>query len=1198
MGLYKMLEKSSNNKILKNYESIIKMINQYYSDISKIYKEEIDLNYQIDSCIRNGRESFNEYLGGYLSSKVVDKDFLSLVNAIDSYSFNKQNMDKCYRLIDSLIENSNIVNKEQLLRKDWTKKIESLIDISNNSSKIEYNNVYLFLIGTMFIKEYKQIFNEIKPTIDKNVLEGKTYIESIRDAIDSKKILIDDKKILSTFYTIRNREIDYNNKLRELYKDKYINNFFISETNKLRRKVEEEILNGKDKELLLKEILPYAYALVKCACEYKKGLIAYDVQLMGAIALNDGKISEMYTGEGKTLTAIFAAYLNSLIGKEVDIFTPNDYLSRRDAKSNEGIYNLLGLDVGCVLVDNQTIEDKKKAYLCDVVYGSSTAFAFDYLKDTIVSPNEMVMKNINPGFVIVDEADQILINNALNPYRLTGGLSLTKQDLDDNKNAKYYINLALNIEKILSKSKYIAKSDYEYECITGDNKEYTLRMGDKYSLLVGQNDVYLTLKGEKELFYYLMYDKALDLVESASSYFKESEEYLFGEDYLFRGEKLVLTVEGFDKACRQINEFSNLNMSWLTDEDNQIIRKYLSNALIARYIVKKGKDYEVVINNKSGRKEVFVLQDGRIMPDSKFSDGLHQAIEVKEGLEIKVSTKERLLDSPLATISNRALLYRYDKISGMTGTACVSAFKQIYGLDTFSVPKNKEYQYEKGIIAISPFKRKDHPVVLCKNNKIKMEHIVIDTMNSYLKGQPVLLVGDNNEVVEKVYNSIIKLNPKIGVQLLISSKNLEEEAEIISKAGSKGAITVSSEMAGRGTDIKLGGEEAITKEKIIENIFLEEVNEVLRKNNIKEEQSLIDIVLESLRLQYKEDEAYRKIIDDKVQKEILNVTRELYELGGLKYIQINPFRTTRNDKQGKGRVSRCGEPGETIMYVTLDDLKNIGVNNDDLKLLSELIEDSDIINDYEANGKISEIIEFAQLSNENNDNIRISSTDTMDLAMSSIGTRILNERKNIILGNDITTHLENSIKTVIDNLLLENVPKKKKNVISKENYRLIRTSLDYDCLEDSVKSVFGVEIDKEQIFKTCTDVSDLKEFIYDKTNMKLDAIKKTTTNDKFNKKIREVFLEQINNVYKEFLDSAKIVELQKFNDSIGKNNNTNRIMYLESIYTECYNYNIKKTIKSIFRPNLKEKIEQPSKEEVVLSKKLPTIDELVTKSSK
>ena len=1191
MGLYKILEKTSNNRTLKNYEAIIERINEYYTKFSEVYKNSIYLDSQIDSCIMRGDDAFSEYLGDYLSSSFVEDEFLKLKKILNNYSKQQPNIDRCYKLIDSLIQTSSFEDKEEILKKDWTSKLEYLFDASNTDSK-NYNNTYLFIIGAYFIKQYKDVLTKISPLVEEKVQTGKSFIDSIKEVLDSKKIVIDDKKILSTFYSTRKRQSEYNAKLREVYKDKYIKNFFIAKTNELKSRVKIELESGKSKEEVLEEILPMAYGLVKAACEYTKGLVAYDVQLMGAIAINEGKVAEMYTGEGKTLTAIFAAYLNALTNQEVNIFTPNDYLSSRDAKDNKDIYNLLGLTVGCTLVDGQSIEEKKQAYRSDIVYGSSTAFAFDFLKDTNADYSSMVCRGEKPGFVIVDEADQILINNALNPYQLSGGVSLTKQDILDNNQAKYYISLALEIEKMLSKSKYIANNQYEYECITGDNKEYTDKLNNLYSLLIGLDDVYLTSKGEKKLFYYFMYDKAQELVEQASSYFKENDQYVLGTDYLIKDDKIVLTVDGFDRACKEIDEFAKLNMKWLTDEESLVIRKYLNNALIARYVMKKGKNYQVGIDPITSEQCIFVLQDGRIMPDSKFTEGLHQAIEVKEGLDIQISKGERLIDSVIATISNRALLARYDKISGMTGTASYDAFSEIYGLETFKVPRNKEYLYKKGAISKPPCKRQDHPVVLCKSDEIKMQCILKETMKGYLKAQPVLILSDDDEIVKFVFDRITKVDSRLNPNLLISDKTLEEEAQIIAQAGIKNAITVASEMAGRGTDIKLGGFSSTNKDEAVKEVLLEKVSQFFQKSGAPKDQDIFDKVLEILKLEYEQSESYRREIDSIAEKRIAALLEEFYKAGGLKYIQVNPFRTSRNDNQGKGRVGRGGEPGETIMYVTLDDLIKLGADKQEIQNLTNLLGDKEMIDDISANGMVSEVIDTLQQINEYNDNIRIASTDTMDLAMSSIGFRILKQRTDLIMSEDIIPKLDSSIQVVVEDVLSDSLSKKDQRKATQDSYRLSKLGIDFNTLNTSLMGIFGVEISREEVFSSCTDVSDLKQFISDKAISKLESF---SDKEKMDKKIKNTLISQINQVYKEFLYSAKSVELQRFNDVLAGNTSHDRIAELETIYKECNLDILRKTLKGLFKPNLKVKQDESFVYDSEIQVDLPTISDLINK---
>lgn len=1167
MGLYKKYEEHVINKTIKGYESIIRNINMHYSDMLKVIDGDLNFNSQIDSCIRRGEEAFDEYLGEYKNSSFVDQGFISLMSSINNYSKRQKDFDRCYSLIDEMIRNSNIENKEQLLKKDWTNKLESLYAMSNKSGHTNYDNTYLFIVGSAFIPEYMKLLMEIKPLVDAKKNEGFTLLDAIKYALDEKNIKINDSKILSTLYTKRNKHLTDNNRLREEYKDRYIKNYFIKETNGLKQQYRQKLNNGVSKEEILKEILPYAYALVKAACKYSKGMEAYDVQLMGAIALNEGNVASMYTGEGKSLTAIFAAYLNALTGEEVDIFTPNDYLSKRDSESAREVLNLLGMNVGCVLVNEQSTLEKQNAYKCDIVYGSSTAFAFDYLKDTTANPENIVSRLEKPGFVIVDEADQILINNALNPYQLTTSNSnLTKQDRIDNKNAKRYIELALEIEKMLSKSRYVSKSQYEYECITGENKEYTPIMNEKFSLLIGTNDVYLTEKGEKELFYYLMYDAALDLVRKSCDYFKGNPLYELGVDYLYRKDELVLTVSGFDKACTDLEDFRELNKKWLTDPNLQSIRKYLSNALTARYITKQGMDYQVM-EDVDGSRKIVLLQDGRIMPDSKFTEGLHEAIEIKEGIEINLDKGNNLIDSSLASISNRALLYRYGKVSGMTGTPSKDVFKEIYNLNTIDIPRNQNYLYDKGKRLVAPFKRKDRPIVLCSTDSKKIELMVTESVNSYLKGQPVLLVGDNEEVVKKVHGTFVKITPKLGAKLLLSNKNLEEEAEIISKAGMKSSITVASEMAGRGTDIKLGGKD-IDIEKIKHNIFMQEAQDYINESGIKKSSDVLDRIIESIKLKYKESKIHRELVDRKVEEEIQNIKEQIYSSGGLRYIQMNPFRTSRNDNQGRGRVNRQGEPGETITYASIQDLANIGVSKQNLDALSNMLVSREYIDDKEAKGLISESILSAQEENEYNDNLTIASTDSMDLAMSSIGGRILEKRAEIIRSESESNYMNSSIDALVSQVIKENVPINKTGVASKDKYRISKLKLNSTDFASSVREVFGVEISEEAILDNCVDVYDLKCFVEDKVSTKLKEIVRTSPKGEFTRKTKKKFLDHINQVYSDFLYSSKAVELQRFNDSLAQNTSHNRFKTLEEIYNECYADSLKKTLKNIFRPNM------------------------------
>ena len=438
----------------------------------------------------------------------------------------------------------------------------------------------------------------------------------------------------------------------------------------------------------LDEILPEAFAVVREVGYRTIGLKQYREQLIGGVVLHQGRISEMKTGEGKTLVATAPAYLNALTGKGVHIVTVNDYLAKRDRDTMAPVYEALGLKVGVILHDLDQSQ-RQEAYNCDITYGTNSEFGFDYLRDNmVIYKEERVQRGLN--FVIVDEVDSILIDEARTPLIISG---------EGEKSTEFY-NIADSFAKTLQ------KEDYEVD-------------------------------------------------EKANS--------------------VILTDTGVKKA----ENFFHLDN--YADPENMEIQHYVVQSLKANYIMKRDKDYMV----KNG--EVLIVDEftGRMMEGRRYSDGLHQAIEAKENVKVERESKT------LATITYQNYFRMFNKLSGMTGTALTeeSEFREIYGLDVIEIPTHE------------PIARTDYPDVVYKSAKGKFKAIADEIYETYKKGQPVL-VGTVSIEKSELLSDMLK---KRGVpHQVLNAKFHEMEAEIISHAGEKGTITIATNMAGRGTDIKLG----------------------------------------------------------------------------------------------------------------------------------------------------------------------------------------------------------------------------------------------------------------------------------------------------------------------------------------------------------------------------------------------------------
>ena len=481
-------------------------------------------------------------------------------------------------------------------------------------------------------------------------------------------------------------------------------------------KLSDEELRGKTDEFkkrlaegeTLDDILPEAYAVVREASKRTIGLRHFRVQLIGGVILHQGRITEMRTGEGKTLVSTLPAYLNALEGKGVHIVTVNDYLAKRDAEWMGQIHEFLGLKVG-VILNSMGNDERREAYNCDITYATNNELGFDYLRDNMVIYKEQLVQR-ELHYAIVDEVDSVLINEARTPLIISGSSG---------------------------------KSTKIYEAC--DNLVRQLKRGT-----------------EKEL-------SKMDIIMQEDS--NETGDYVANEK-----EKTVnLTQQGVEKVER----FFHLEN--LADPENLEIQHCVNLSLRAHALMHRDKDYVVKDD------EVLIVDEftGRIMPGRRYSDGLHQAIEAKEHVKVKRESKT------LATITFQNFFNKYKKKSGMTGTALTEEkeFREIYGMDVVEVPTNL------------PVQRIDHEDSVYKTKREKYNAIVKEIQAAHEKGQPVLvgtITIDSSEELSEMLR-------KVGIpHKVLNAKFHEMEAEIVADAGVKGAVTIATNMAGRGTDIKLG----------------------------------------------------------------------------------------------------------------------------------------------------------------------------------------------------------------------------------------------------------------------------------------------------------------------------------------------------------------------------------------------------------
>jgi len=537
-----------------------------------------------------------------------------------------------------------------------------------------------------------------------------------------------------------------------------------------------------DQGATLDDILAAAFATAREGAKRALGMRPFDVQLLGGIALHRGTISEMKTGEGKTLVATLPVYLNALSGKGVHVVTVNDYLARRDAEWMGRLYNFLGLSVGVIVhgIDDQT---RKRAYQADITYGQNNEFGFDYLRDNMkFSLDEYVQRELN--FAIVDEVDSILIDEARTPLIISGP--------SDESTEKYAI-----IDRIIPK----------------------LKRGRKVE------------KGEAEEGDYAVDEK----MKSA-----------------------ILTEQGVAR-CEELLSVDNLY-----DPAHIDTLHHVNQALRAHALFKRDIDYVV----KDG--EVIIVDEftGRMMPGRRWSDGLHQAVEAKEGVKVERENQT------LATITFQNYFRMYKKLAGMTGTADTEAveFKKIYNLEVLVIPTHRQMV------------RVDHPDVVYKTEREKFDAVVQDIEDCHERGQPVLVGTISIEKSERL-SAMLKRH---GIRHhVLNAKHHEREAEIVAQAGRHQAVTISTNMAGRGTDIILGGNPE----------FLAAAEAGGRDPENPDFQAAVA----------------------KYTKQCAEERELVLEAGGLHILGTERHESRRIDNQLRGRAGRQGDPGSSRFYLSLED---------------------------------------------------------------------------------------------------------------------------------------------------------------------------------------------------------------------------------------------------------------------------------------
>ena len=594
----------------------------------------------------------------------------------------------------------------------------------------------------------------------------------------------------------------------------------------------------------LDDILYDAFAVVREAAWRVLKLKHYHVQIIGGICLHQGRIAEMKTGEGKTLVATLPAYLNALAGKGVHIVTVNDYLAKRDAEWMGKVHKFLGLTVG-VVVPGMDDAQKQVAYNCDITYATNNELGFDYLRDNLKTDlKRMVQRDLD--FAIVDEVDSILIDEARTPLIISG---------KGDKSSELYERVDKFVRTL--------EGGFDDEGAQGEEDKDSKKKRKKAA------------EEEEEPEEESKYGDYDDIAKGAK----------YGDwDYVI--DRKDRTVQITEKGAAKAERFFNIEN--LGDIENASLNHHIQQALKAHKLFHRDEDY--IVNDD----EVIIVDEftGRLMIGRRYSDGLHQAIEAKEGVKVRNENKT------YATITFQNFFRLYKKLSGMTGTAKTEEgeFRTIYSLDVLEIPTNR------------PVIRKDMPDAVYATVDGKKRALLKEITERHEKGQPILI---GTATVEKS-EEIAKMLRKNGIKHnILNAKNHEREAEIVAQAGRLGAVTIATNMAGRGTDILLGGNpEYLAKKR-------------MREEGVEHE--MIELATSYAELEGEAEEQrkkYRAMYDELYAKYKAETDAEKVEVvkaGGLCILGTERHESRRIDNQLRGRSGRQGDPGESIFFISLED---------------------------------------------------------------------------------------------------------------------------------------------------------------------------------------------------------------------------------------------------------------------------------------
>jgi preprotein translocase subunit SecA len=838
----------------------------------------------------------------------------------------------------------------------------------------------------------------------------------------------------------------------------------------------ESALRGKTAEFkdrlakgqTLDDIMCEAFAVVKNTCRRLRGtrfevcgheivwdMVPFDVQLIGGIVLHQGKIAEMATGEGKTLVATMPLYLNALPGHNVHLVTVNDYLAKRDAHWMGIIYEYLGLTVGCIQ-NHMGHAERREQYSKDITYGTNSEFGFDYLRDNGMAYVAEGQVQRGHKFAIIDEVDSILVDEARTPLIISGPCA--------NSGNQQYFEMTPKVEQLVRKQKNLC-NDLMQEAKQRLDKGET----EQAQLLLYQ--VHQGMPKHKQLMH-MMEDPAIrrlheQVQNSMLTDMRKEQGRALREELFFtideRGHDATLT----DKGCEAMNpsdpnayvlpdlalEMADLDNEKSLSEQERMERRvklqekfsekseriHTVDQLIRAYCLYE-KDVEYVVQDNA----VLIVDEftGRILPGRRWSDGLHQAVEAKEGVKIEGETQT------LATITIQNYFRMYEKRAGMTGTAETEAneFSEIYKLDVVVIPTNR------------PVRRADNNDVVYKTQREKYKALIDEIVDCHNRGQPVLVGTISVDTSELVSRMLKRANIPHNV---LNAKNHEREAEIVTRAGQNGAVTIATNMAGRGTDIKLGEGVVYLERSVIES---------------------------STRL------------EDKINGKTLRETLDEKPCG-LHVIGTERHEARRIDRQLRGRCARQGDPGSSRFYVSLeDDLMRLFGSDRIANIMSRLgLEEGQQLEHKWLNRSI----ETAQRRVEQQNYSIRKRTLEYD--------NVMNKQREIIYGFRGDIVRSQNVREQIYDILSDTIADKAEELLDKENEEGLAAFIAW------VRSMFPVPVREEDLRAKLPSVEAVSEELFAKVKSAYDLKVALETGDSVKAMERHILLQSIDNHWQDYL---------------------------------------------------------------------------------